>query len=327
MDQGIGTCVSMGDFKWVEDKKERKWIVLAPRRASRPQEHESEAAASGKVVDKISFCPFCPGRESLEKEVFRVGEGLGVDWHASNASQSDAGWMVRVIPNKYPFARIHEIIVHSPDHHKNFDELPFSQVEKIIEVFRNRYNEHSHTGNVYIFHNHLEPAGESLPHPHTQLVVIPFDIAHEIPGLDNVMKDLIRSDKLETSHFQLFCPDFSPWPDEVWLSPKKRNKSFGEITDREIGDFSMALSRLIKIFTLRYGHSFPYNFYISPGDDWYLRLIPRVRILGGFEVGTGIFVNTQDPKETFAFVKEHFVQNPDEEKIKREHQAKYHKTV
>jgi hypothetical protein len=48
--------------------------------------------------------------------------------------------------------------------------------------------------------------------------------------------------------------------------------------------------------------------------------------LGGFEVGTNVFVNTQNPTETMAFLREHF-QTPDVEKIKKEHQAQYHKTV
>jgi len=45
------------------------------------------------------------------------------------------------------------------------------------------------------------------------------------------------------------------------------------------------------------GADFPFNFYIYPGGDWYLRLIPRVKTPGGFEIGTGILVNTTDPKQ------------------------------
>jgi len=48
--------------------------------------------------------------------------------------------------------------------------------------------------------------------------------------------------------------------------------------------------------------------------------------LGGFEIGTGIFVNTQDPRETMAFIKEH-LQAPNIEKIKKEHQAEYGRSV
>jgi len=57
-----------------------------------------------------------------------------------------------------------------------------------------------------------------------------------------------------------------------------------------------------------------------------LRLIPRAKTLGGFEIGTGIFINTQGPEETIEFIKEHF-DTPNIEKIKREHQAEYKKSV
>ena len=63
-----------------------------------------------------------------------------------------------------------------------------------------------------------------------------------------------------------------------------------------------------------------------PMADWYIRIIPRVRVLGGFEVGTNVFVNTQAPIETMNFLKEHF-QTPDVDKILQEHQAEYHRTV
>ena len=124
-----------------------------------------------------------------------------------------------------------------------------------------------------------------------------------------------KQDQVETEHFYLFCPKTSEWPDEVWVAPKKRGNLFGQITDVEISDLAQTLSRLIQILDLRHGHEFSFNFYIYPGNDWYLRLIPRIKILGGFEIGTGIFVNTQDSKETMAFIKEH-LQTPDIEKIK-----------
>ena len=91
-------------------------------------------------------------------------------------------------------------------------------------------------------------------------------------------------------------------------------------------DFAGVLQRLIQIMDIRHGNEFPFNFYIYPGTDWYVRLIPRIKILGGFELGTNIYVNTQDPKETFAFIQEHFFV-PNEEKIKTIHKAEYKKSV
>ncbi|HSX40454.1 MAG TPA: hypothetical protein VLF68_02475, partial [Candidatus Saccharimonadales bacterium] len=275
-------------------------------------------------------CPFCLGREKDEEELYRVGGQKG-----------DAGWQIRVLPNKFPFAPVHEVIVHSPDHHKSFDELPMSQTQLILQTYRQRFQTHQSQGQVYIFHNHGEGGGESLPHPHTQLVVIPNDVKMDLPRLDPSAYSGIgpspldestsqsqpqEQPKVETMHFYLFCPRTSQWPDEVWIAPKTRGRNFAEITDGEISDLSQTLVRLIHILDLRHGHEFPYNFYIYPGGDWYLRLIPRQKALGGFEIGTGIFVNTQDPLDAIRFIKEHF-EHPDDEKIKRENQADYSRSV
>lgn len=278
------------DFKYLQNPLTHGWVVIDPKRASRPDE------AKGS----LSYCPFCPGQEQVEQEVYMVPASQGEDLQ---------GWQIRVVPNKFPFAPIHEIVIHSPDHHKNFEELPDSQVELILQTFRQRFRVHKDKGQVYIFHNHGEKAGESLPHPHTQIAVISNEVKLGMPRLaigeelEEVARDQVVK---ETAFFQLFCPKTSQWPDEVWIHPKGASCYFSEISDEEISDLAVTLKRLIQIFSLRHGNEFPYNFYIYPGRDWYLRLIPRDKSLGGFEIGTGIYINTQDPAKTIDFIKKHF---------------------
>ena len=253
------------DFKFLKDPISKKWISLAPRRANRPDVAKSTP----------EICPFCP------------------------APSSD--WLVDVIPNRYPVSAIHEVIIHSPDHHKSFGELPLSQVELIFQTYRKRYNAHKDKGQVYIFNNTGEMAGESLPHPHTQLVVFPLEVSLDIFEYE-ISDDMFIDDGM----FRIGCPDVSQWPDEAWFVPHETGKTFGEISDEEIKSLSDGMTRLVELYDHRYGHEFPFNFYIRPGLDWYLRLIPRVKSLGGVEIGTGVFVNTQDPKETVDFLKEHW---------------------
>lgn len=314
----------MADFQFLQNPISKKWVILSPRRAKRPD--------IAKGIEPV--CPFCPDKEDIEAAVYEVKNEAG-------SPDGEASWQIRVLNNKFPFAPVHEVIIHSPEHHKSFNELPASQVELILETYRQRYNTHKDKGQVYIFHNHGEGGGESLPHPHSQLAVIPSEVKTDLPCLDdsvsvgfaprplslNVSEDaVVREEMVENENFYLFCPKTSQWPDEVWVAPKKRGKIFGEITDEEIADLASVLSRLIQIMDLRHGSEFPFNFYIYPGGDWYLRLIPRVKTLGGFEVGTGIFVNTQDPKETIKFIKAHFNQ-PKTEKIEAVHLSSYHKGV
>lgn len=304
----------MADFQFRKHPITGKSVILAPRRSKRTN--------TGKKPAEI--CPFCPGLEDQDEELYRVG-----------GEKMDSNWKIRVIPNKFPFTDNHELVIHSPDHHKNFDELPFEQVELIFETYRQRFRIHEKHGQVYIFHNRGHAAGESLPHPHTQLTVVPRDVKLDILPLDLTIykkpgglfgKSVESHTTVETDHFIIFCPETSDWPDEVWIAPKKQKGIFGSLTDTDVTDLAFVVSRLIQIFDLRHGYEFPFNFYIYPGVNWYLRLIPRLKILGGFELGTNVIVNTQDPKETLAFIKEHFWK-PNAEKIKGEHSAEYLKSV
>ena len=292
----------MADFEFLENPLSKKWVILAPKRAKRPNE----------IKGMEPYCPFCPGRENEHEEVYRVGGEPG-----------DSNWKIRVVINKFPFAPIHEVIIHSQDHHKGFDELPLEQNRLNLEVYRQRYQTHQEKGQVYIFYNHGPMSGESLPHPHTQLAVVPMEVKLDIP----ILKDSVEDNApIVTEYFSIFSPSTCQWPDEVWVRPLQRGRVFGQTTDEELTDLAKLLYRLIQIMDLRHGSEFPFNFYIYPGGDWYLRLIPRIKILGGFETGTGVFVNTQNPKETNEFLKSHF-ENPDAFKIKTENRAQYRKGV
>jgi UDPglucose--hexose-1-phosphate uridylyltransferase len=272
-----------------------KWVILAPKRSKRP-------AQSGGGEPPCPF-EFIDGKVGDSEPIFNINQ-------------------VRVISNLYPFAPIHEIIIHSDDHRKSFGELDYSLIEDIFKTFKIRFELHRKSGQVYIFHNHGKASGESLPHPHTQLTVIPFGVELEIPQLRFLYDDDFKA----LTEYIVFCPQNSSWPDEVWVAPKRKGTSFYEASNDEIKEIAFIVSRLVQIYTIRYDSEFSFNFYIYPGDNWYLRLIPRIKILGGFEVGTGVFVNTQDPRETLKFIKEHF-DNPDFEKIKEVHQAEYTHSV
>lgn len=272
-------------WQFLQNPISKKWVVSSPVRSKRP-----DVAKGAEPI-----CPFCLGREKDEPEVFRIG-----------GTASNPDWQVRVVPNKYPFAPIHEIVIHSPDHHKNFDELPLDQVVLIIQTYQQRFKTHQDFGQVMIFNNHGEMAGESLPHPHTQIAVVPKEVKIDIPRLEEVEVPEADGKAVETGHFSLFAPLTSQWPDEVWVVPKTRGRMFFEIKDEQISNLADILKTLITAFDEGYGHEFPYNFYIYPGGDWYLRFIPRSKSIGGFELSTGIFVNTKDPRATIEFLRKHF---------------------
>jgi len=176
---------------------------------------------------------------------------------------------------------------------------------------------------VVIFRNTGHDAGESIGHAHSQIAVVPHEIPLEIPKLERHLDYYGASFKV--GDFFLVCPPYSQWPDEVWVIPEERNRIFGEILYKEIEGLAYVLKRLTKVLSIRHGHEFPNNYYIYPYKDWYLRLMPRAKILGGFEIATGIYVNTQDPHETMKFIKELFYEE-NERKIMK-YRALYRRGV
>ena len=228
-------------------------------------------------------CPFCYGHEELTPpEISRIGKG----------KPNSPGWDVRVIPNKFPITKIHEIIIHSPDHRKNFSDLSQDQMRKILQAYRERFLTHKESGQVFIFNNHGKKGAESLPHPHTQVAVLPFDVGLSCGRLGDP-----SNVALETDRFLVFCPQTSEWPYETWIAPKRRGFQFGEISNDEINEFSYVMPEILRRLGSKLDGEFSYNFFIYPGGDWYWRLIPRMVVRGGFEWGTGVMVNIVDPKD------------------------------
>lgn len=292
----------MPDFSFIKIPNLEQWVISAPKRAHRP------------VTGKKTSCVFCPKDDpnDTEEEQFRIGGEKG-----------DPHWKIRIVSNKYPFAPIHDVVVLTPEHLKSLSQATVEQMRLGIEAYVNRYNTYKKHGNVTIFGNSGHDAGESIGHPHAQIAVTPKNIDLVVPKLEKNVH--YRAEYFDIGEFEIVCPPYSQWPDEMWIIPHYRGKTFGEITYKEIENLSYIWLRLITIFEIRHGHKFPHNFYIYPFEDWYLRILPRAKIPGGFEIATGIFVNTQDPKETMEFIKTHFAET-EESKIKK-NRARYRKGV
>lgn len=267
---------------YVPDIRTHRWVILSPQRFSRPEDE-----TVGRKKRRV--CVFCPGNEHLTPaEVLRFGPG----------EKDTPGWKVRVIPNKYPITDLHEVVVHTPESKKDIEDLPPLHVTLIFKAYRERYNFYRKRGHVMIFANHGSHAGASLSHPHSQLVVIPGQI-----NLDTLTREPIKNIVSENKYFTTYCPDFSQWPYEIWIAPKKENTYFGDIDDIEIESLVVIVQKILKKLEHLYQKHkisnlpFGYNYYIYPRENWYLRIIPRFVHRAGFELGTGLSVNIIDPRE------------------------------
>lgn len=275
--------------KFVPDVKTERWIVIAGSRVNRPGDPGAQTAAQFKYNKD----PFATGNESMTPpEVFRIGE----------SAANQPGWKVRVVPNKFPITDTHEVIIHSPDPTHDIEDLPLEQVSLIVQTYKQRYQAHRQDGHVLIFCNHGLSSGASLTHPHSQLVVIPKQI-----NLDALAREPINNIVEENTYFTVYCPDFSQWPYEVWIVPKKEKTYFGDTPDEELTDLAKLLKSTLcrikgcydnpEVKKISADLPFAYNFYIHHGENWFIRIIPRLIHRAGFELGTGLNVNVVDPKD------------------------------
>lgn len=264
--------------RFVPDVATHRWVLITPGRASRPH---SSVTLDEKEKPSCVLCLAYqnPTPEQVEKyslqEIYSLGD-------------------VKVLPNKYPITDIHELILHGPKDDVDIEGFAQDQVENLFKVYRNRFQTYQNKGHVIIFNNRGHMAGGSIQHPHSQLVVIPGQI-----NLDTLQLEPIANVVDENQYFTVYCPEFSQWPYELWLAPKRRGRVFAEISDEEIRDLASLMQRLIRVIISKsdqlHRSEKDINYYIFSERDWYLRLIPHFKHRGGLELGTGLSVNEKDP--------------------------------
>lgn len=174
-----------------------RWVIIATDRARRPSDFSREPVV---ISAPTRFCPFCYGNEQKtppEVLAYRV-----------NGGHNQAGWSLRVIPNKFPVLGIegeltrqgdgmfdkmsgigaHEVIIETPDHIATMASMSDKQVEDVLWAFRERVldlKKDRRLRYILLFKNHGEAAGASLEHPHSQLIalpVIPKRVKEELEG-------------------------------------------------------------------------------------------------------------------------------------------------
>ncbi len=227
----------------------------------------------------------------------------------------------------------HEVVIEHPEHFQTVATMPLTAVEYIISSYIERYQALIQKPDVElltIFRNNGPGAGTSLRHPHSQIIaspIIPSHIRHMIEEsvryYDTMGRciycDLIKQEKMigeriisETEHFIAFAPFFSRSPFETWILPKEHRASFGKISVIE----KKGLARiLIDILQRLYNgldnpdynymiHSAPYQ--DDPADyyHWYLQILPKLYKIAGFELGSGIYLNSTSPEENAKYLKE-----------------------
>lgn len=258
-----------------------------------------------EVVEEEPFqCPFCPGNESLTpKELFLV--------------KGESRWLVRVIPNKFPaIPHMHDVVVDSPGHDDDLDSI--GHLDKLLWAYRERlvyYYNREGVKYVAVFRNRGKSAGASIPHPHSQILATPFYPArflkekgkYEKENRDILGDFLVRELQLQervlfvSEHFAVLMSYAPITPYEIWIVPKERINSF--VFENRFEELASVVRETVKLLKSFFGESFPYNLTLQSAPPWdmdyryYIRILPRVSVFGGFELETENVIVSVAPEE------------------------------
>jgi UDPglucose--hexose-1-phosphate uridylyltransferase len=227
----------------------------------------------------------------------------------------------------------HEVIIESPKHDQTIAVMEQKQVEEIFLAYRERYitlNQDPRFELVLIFKNHGMAAGTSVRHPHSQVIAAPITPLHIRHRLNEAMrffddngecvfcvmlqKELAIKERLvfETENFAVFVPFAASSPFEIWVLPKKHDSSFQSTTPERTKELGFVMKTILaKLYKSLRDPDYNYVIHSSPSHEkdvefynWHIQIIPRVTAVAGFELGSGIYINTVIPENAAKFLRE-----------------------
>lgn len=277
-------------------------------------------------------CPFCPGNEANTLPTIESIDAVG------------GGWAARAFPNRNPMLVVeaasdvhrdgvlasmaglgaHEVIVESPDH-EPLHEQPAEAQATGLTLARRRLTDLRRDPRleaVVWFRNVGRRAGASQPHPHAQVVGLPFvplrwqQMAQRAQAHHQREGDTLQRRVLDQEHHDgrrivmtegpitVLCPYASHQPYEVWFVPTSPGPRFEDATDEEIEALARVIGPVAKAVGTASGLPVSYNLLAfgapSKTDDtgmaWHLRLLPNLIRGAGFERGTGVAVHGTFPE-------------------------------
>jgi UDPglucose--hexose-1-phosphate uridylyltransferase len=227
----------------------------------------------------------------------------------------------------------HEVIVESNEHNATLASMTPKNIEDVLWTFRDRIldlKKDRRLKYILIFKNYGEAAGATLEHTHSQLIalpVVPIYVAEEIEGAKQyyiykercVFCDIARQETesgirvvAENDDFLTIAPYAPRFPFETWILPKQHESAFENSSSRMFQNLAKAIRTLLNKAN-RVLDDPPYNLVIhsSPTQDsnndhyhWHIEFVPKLTKVGGFEWGTGFYINPTPPEEAARFLRE-----------------------
>lgn len=263
------------------DPIRRIGVLYAPERDDRPIRIGPAAGSPGPAtsterVDRSGNDPFAPGFEGeTPPEVLAI--------RPPDSLPDDSAWLLRVVPNRYPFvmrwnradqvgrgshpqngevAGFHEVVIETRESAGDLADLDEATVAEVVRAWRARLVVYAQTPGIEwacLFRNSGPLSGASLPHPHSQLVGLPY-VPPRVASVRSAMAEQLRATGRcvvceeiseaqawrvdESERFVAFCPRVSRFPYEQRIVVRSHEAGF--LTTAEDDAAVTELARLLR---------------------------------------------------------------------------------
>jgi UDPglucose--hexose-1-phosphate uridylyltransferase len=318
----------MPEFR--KDPTVDRWVIIATERAKRPVHREASDTAL------CPFCAGNESLTPPEVLVFRdQSDPSGLpNWTVRVVPNKypalvPDGSRLETTSENYE-ARIgtgaHEVIIESPHHVTDVTLLSESHFGAVLRAYRSRIMElrtDKRFRYILIYKNQGTEAGATLEHVHSQLIAMPMIpklILEEIETAKNyyqanrrcVFCDVIRQETAGerfvsgNARYLVICPFAPRFPYETWILPKQHASLFERSTQQDDVDLARILREtLIRLNRSLGNPAFNYFIHSNPLDQgenntyhWHMEIIPKLIQVGGFEWGSGSYINTVTPEQS-----------------------------
>ncbi|XP_022719292.1 ADP-glucose phosphorylase-like isoform X2 [Durio zibethinus] len=337
----MATLLPTRDPELRKDPVTNRWVIFSPARAKRPSDFKSKSPENPNL--NSSSCPFCIGNEhECAPEIFRVppepnwklrvienlypalSRNLEYPIGQNDDSVSELGRWDRVVPG-FGF---HDVVIETPVHSVQLSDLDPREIGDVLIAYKRRIEQIKGFDSikyVQVFKNHGASAGASLSHSHSQMLSLPIVPPSVSARLDSMKEYFNQTGKCslcevqskdllinETTSFISIVPFAASFPFEIWIIPRDHSSRFDEL-DNAV-DLGGLLKLILRKMSLQLNNP-PFNFMIHtsplqvtdselPYSHWFLQIVPQLTGVGGFELGSGCYINPIFPDDAAKVLRE-----------------------